>query len=104
MARTGALNRCPVCGAALWAGRGSLLGQKRCPRCGGELWLVVLSEGPAFFPRRTGESLYDLLAALVGPQLGLSAGAIEAALKDADRFDVVEFVSEVEEAMRSGFP
>jgi hypothetical protein len=102
MARTGALNRCAVCGAALWAEDGELLGHKRCPRCGAELWVVSFSEGPAFFPRRPGESLHDLLAELGGPQLGLSPRAIEAALKDADHFDVLEFVSEVEEAVRTG--
>ncbi len=66
--------------------------------------MVVFSEGPTFFPRRPGESLYDLLGALAGPQLRLSAGAIEAALKDADQFDLAEFVSEVEEALRSSLP
>jgi hypothetical protein len=104
MARNGLLNRCPVCRAALWAEVGPPLGHKRCPRCGAELWVVVFSEGPVFFPRRPGESLYDLLAAVAGPQLGLSASEIEAALKDADSFDVVEFVSEVEEAVRSCRP
>jgi hypothetical protein len=63
---------------------------------------VGFSEGPAFFPYRPGESVSDFLADLAGPQLGLSASEIEAALKDADQFDVVEFVSEVEDVMRSG--
>jgi hypothetical protein len=91
-----------VCRAALWAEVCQPLGHKRCPRCGAELWMVGFSEGPAFFPRRPGESICDLLAALAGPQLGLSASEIEAGLKDADPFDVVEFVSEVEDVMRSG--
>src|SRR5262245_59791445 len=102
MARTGAHDRCPVCGTALWVEECQLLGHKQCPRCGAELWVVSFSEGPAFFPRRPGESLCDLLAALAGPQLGLSPSAIEAALKGADQFDVLQFVFEVEEAVRSG--
>jgi hypothetical protein len=73
-----------VCHAALWAEVCQPLGHNQCPRCGAELWVVGFSEGPAFFLRRPGESVYDLLAALAGPQLGLSASEIEAALKDAD--------------------
>jgi hypothetical protein len=93
-----------LCRASLWAEVCQPLGHKRCPRCGAEQWVVGFSQGPAFFLRRPGESLYDLLAALAGPQLGLSASEIKAALKDADQFDVVEFVSEVEEVVRSGRP
>jgi hypothetical protein len=93
-----------VCRAALWAPASPPLGQRRCPRCGAELWVLVLSEGPTFFPRRPGESLSDLLTALAGPQLGLAAGEMEMPLKDADSLDVVEMLMEVEEAMRSGGP
>jgi hypothetical protein len=74
----------------------------QCPRCDAELWVLAFSEGPAFFPRRPGETLYDLLAALAGTQLGCSASEIEEALRGADSYDVVELLSEVEEAVRSG--
>jgi hypothetical protein len=102
MARTGVLNGCPVCRAALWAEDCWPLGDKQCPRCGTELWVLDFSEGPAFFPRRPGESLYDFLAALAGGQLGFSASEIEAGLKDADEFDLAEILYDVEEVLRSG--
>src|SRR5687768_4101862 len=67
---TGARGCCPACRAALWVPASELLGEWRCPRCGADLWVVVFSRGPVFFPRRPGESLADLLAALGGPTLG----------------------------------
>jgi hypothetical protein len=102
MARIGVLNGCPVCHAALWAEDRQPPGARQCPRCDAELWVLDFSQGPTFFPRRPGESLYELLAALAGPQLGFSASQIEAALKGADDLDMVEFLSEVEEVVRSG--
>jgi hypothetical protein len=97
---TGACNRCPVCRAALAAPGCEPLDATRCPRCSAELWVLDFAEGPAFFPRRPGQTVYDLLAALVGTQLGLSAGQIEEVLRSADRLDVVEFLAEVEELTR----
>jgi hypothetical protein len=98
---SGACNRCPVCRAALGAPGSESLGQAQCPRCGAELWVLGFSQGPAFFPRRPGQTLYDLLAALAGPQLGFSASEIEQALKGSDELDVVEFLADVEDVMRS---
>jgi hypothetical protein len=60
----------------------------------------MLSRGPAFFPRRQGESLADLLVALGGPALGTCASELEAVLQGADPLDVVEILWEVEEALR----
>jgi hypothetical protein len=54
-----------------------------------------------FFPRRPGQPLADLLAALVGPRLGLSTEQLAEALEGADSLDLVELVMEVEEALRS---
>jgi hypothetical protein len=95
-------NGCPVCRAVLWVEDCQPFGDKQCPRCGAELWVLDFSDGPAFFPRRPGESVYDLLAALVGGQLGSSGRELEAALKDADDLDVVEILYEVEEVVRRG--
>jgi hypothetical protein len=66
--------------------------------------VAVLSEGARFLLRRPGESIYDLLARLVGPQFGLSAGEVEAALKDVDSLDLVEFTMEMEQMIHSGRP
>ena len=100
MGLTGERGHCPVCRAALWAPPGELLGRRDCPRCGADLWVVGFSQGPAFFPRRPGQSLADLLAALAGPQPGYSAAEIAAALESADDLDIVELLMEVEEALR----
>ncbi len=100
MGVTGSRGCCPVCRSALWAPGSELLGQRQCPRCSAELWTIVFSRGPVFFPRRQGESLADLLATLAGPTLGISASELEAGLKGADEFDVVELLWEVEEALR----
>jgi hypothetical protein len=45
--------------------------------------------------------LADLLVALGGPALG-RASELEAALRGADHFDLVELLWEVEEALRAG--
>jgi hypothetical protein len=80
------------------------MAEARCPRCGAELWVLALSEGPAFFPRRPAQTLYEFLAALPGPLFGLSARQVEAGFQDADQLDVVEMLAEVEEALRSPPP
>jgi len=98
---TGARGRCPACRAALGAASGELLGERQCPRCGADLWVVAFSRGPVFFPRRPGESLGDLLAALAGPALGSCASELEAAVQGADHFDLVELLWEVEEVLRA---
>jgi hypothetical protein len=100
MAVTGACNRCPVCRAALAAPGCELLDGTRCPRCVAELWVLDFAEGPAFFPGRPGQTVYDLLAALVGTRLGVSSAQIEEVLRGADRLDVVEFLAEVEALLR----
>lgn len=97
---TGARECCPACRAALWLPHSELLGERRCPRCGADLWVVVFSRGPVFFPRRPGESLADLLAALGGPALDTCASELEAVLQGADYFDVVEILWEVEQVLR----
>src|SRR5256885_834523 len=48
-------NRCPLCGAALWAPDTKAVGSKRCPRCGTDLWALAGAAGPALFGRRPGE-------------------------------------------------
>jgi hypothetical protein len=101
MALPGVHDRCPVCGAALWASAREALGRRGCPRCGADLWVLGFSAGPVFLLRRPGESLADVLAALAGPRLGASAKEIEAAMRHADSLDLVELVLEVEEALRS---
>jgi hypothetical protein len=100
MAVTGARGRCPACRAALAAPATELVGERGCPRCSADLWVVAFSHGPVFFPRRPGESLADLLAALAGPALG-RASELEAAMRAADHFDLVELLWEVEEGLRA---
>jgi hypothetical protein len=63
--------------------------------------VLAFSRGPVFFPRRPGQSLAELLAALAGPELGASASELEAAVQGADHFDVVELLWEVEEVLRA---
>ena len=100
MAVSGACGRCPACRGALGVPDMQLVSERRCPRCRADLWVLAFSRGPVFFPRRPGESLADLLAALGGPALGTSVSELEAALQGADHFDVVELLWEVEEALR----
>jgi hypothetical protein len=101
MAVTGVRRRCPACRAALAAPATELVGERRCPRCSADLWVVVFSHGPVFFPRRPGESLADLLVALGGPALGACASELEATMRGADHFDIVELLWEVEEGLRA---
>ena len=98
---TGKRNRCPFCHAALWMPDSQPLGSKRCPRCGADLWVV----GQWFFLRKSGQSLYELLAELVGQQFGEVAGRsaadVQKMLQSLDSLDVVELVMEREESMKS---
>ena len=96
------VNHCPVCRAALWAPNSETIGRRDCPRCGAELWALAGSDGPMFFVRRSGESECRFLAALAGPLFGVSAEEMEVGLTSADHLDLVEFVLEVEEALRPG--
>lgn len=98
---TGARGRCPACGAALSAPVEELLGERQCPRCSADLWVLSFSRGPVFFPRRPGESLAELLAALAGPALSIGASELPAFVQGADHFDLVEMLWEVEEALRA---
>jgi hypothetical protein len=54
-----------------------------------------------FFLRRRDQSECSFLAALAAPLFRTSADKLEAALKSADRLDLVEFVMDVEEAMNA---
>src|SRR5260370_29878848 len=101
MTVTGARGRCPACRAALAAPTTELVGERRCPRCSADLWVVAFSDGRVFFPRRPGESLADLLVALGGAALGACASELEAAMRGADHFDMVELLWEVEEGLRA---
>lgn len=92
-------NRCPLCGAALWAPDAENIATKKCPRCGAELWVL---RGSLFFLRQPGQDKYSFLGTLPGPLAGASAAEIEAFLKGADSLDWVEFVMEIEDAMKSG--
>jgi hypothetical protein len=102
MSTTGAADRCPTCGAPLWAPPAEPFGSRRCPRCGAELWVVGFSSGPRFFVRRPGESLADFVADLAAGRLG-PADEVGAALKTIDSLDLVEFILELEERGQAGF-
>jgi hypothetical protein len=52
-----------------------------------------------FFPRRPGESLAELLAALAGLELSTTASELQAVVQGADHFDLVELLWEVEEVL-----
>jgi hypothetical protein len=95
-------NHCPVCRAALWADAAEVVGSRQCPRCGGELWVLVGAGDPLFFVRQPGESSLRFLAGLVAPLEEMPIEQTEAALKSADRLDLVEVVMEVEAALRAG--
>ncbi len=76
-------------------------GEAQCPQCDGQLWHLALGSGPAFFVRRDGESIYDLMADLAAPRHGFSAEELEAILRDADALDMAEFLATLEHALRS---
>src|SRR5947208_10291664 len=100
MKRDGSINHCPVCRATLPAPP-SNYGETHCPRCDSQLWHLGLPSGPAFFVRRAGERIYDLMASLADSRDGFTAEHLEAILSDADPLDVVELLTELEDSLRS---
>jgi hypothetical protein len=94
-------NRCPVCRAALWFPLSEAVGERDCPRCGARLWALAGSEGPMFFVRQRHESKYHFLAALHASISNTPVEDVEAALNSADSLDVVEFIMEIEDAMKA---
>jgi hypothetical protein len=94
------IGQCPVCRTSLPAPTSSY-GESRCPRCSGELWHLALPSGPTFFVRRTGESIYDLMADLGASHDGFTAKQLEATLRDADPLDVAEVLQCLEDALPS---
>jgi hypothetical protein len=54
-----------------------------------------------FFPRRPGQSESDFLAALLAPVYGVSPQQMEAGLKGADRFDLLEMIMDLDNLHRS---
>src|SRR5439155_24946167 len=100
MKRNGSRGHCPFCRTALPAPT-SAYGGTHCPRCNGQLWNLALASGPAFFLRRAGESIYDLMADLADSRHGFAAECLESCLRDADALDVVEFLVTFENALRS---
>ena len=99
MKRDGAIDHCPVCGAALPAPTSSH-GETHCPRCEARLWHLDLPSGPAFFVRPPGESIYDLMAAIADPSHGFTADDLKAALKDADFFEMAAIFADLEDSLR----
>jgi Zn-finger nucleic acid-binding protein len=95
-------NRCPVCRAALWADDAEAIGTRQCPRCGAELWVLVGAKEPLFFVRQPGQSPYRFLASLTALRYGTPVDQLEAGLKRADRLDLIEWVMDVEDALRAG--
>jgi hypothetical protein len=90
--------RCPVCRTILSAEVSEPIAERQCPRCDACLWALAFPSGPAFSVRRPGEAVAEFLALVLGPALGASVLDIEAVLRSADSFDIVEFLSELEEA------
>ncbi len=60
------------------------------------------AEGPLFAVRHPGQSAYALLVNLAAPVHGISADEMEKLLGSADSLDLIEFVTELEDALRSG--
>ncbi len=100
MKREGLLEHCPVCRTTLAMPTGTY-GETHCPRCSGQLWHLALTSGQTFFVRRSGESIYELMAGLADSRHGLTAKHLEAILRDADPLEVVELLTELEDALRS---
>jgi hypothetical protein len=88
-------NRCPLCGAALWAPH-EAISSRECPRCGAELWALLVSGGPLFFLRKPDQTKYSFLASLSG----VSADQMEKMLKQADSLDLVEIVMDLEDGLK----
>jgi hypothetical protein len=95
-----ALEHCPICRSILPVPK-DIYGETRCPRCSCELWHLLVGSGPSFFVRRSGETIYDLLADLADARHRFTAADVERTLCDADPLDVAEFLSELEDAARS---
>ena len=96
MKPNGSRQLCPACQAALSAPPHAC-GETHCPRCNAWLWHLGLASGPTFFVRRSGETIYDLMADLTSPGRRLSASEIERTLRNADSIDVMEFLAGLEE-------
>ena len=94
--------RCPVCQAALAAPGVRVIDPVKCPRCQAELWVIVGAGAPIFLCRKPGQSANSFLAAVAAPSQGMSPAEIERLLEGCDSLDYLEFVIEVEEALRSG--
>jgi hypothetical protein len=94
--------RCPLCRAALWAPESETVGSRTCPRCGAELWVLVGAGEPMFFLRKPGQSPDRFLAGLAAPLFGQSVEELEDLLKHVDSLDRLEFIMEVEDALKSG--
>lgn len=92
-------DRCPVCRAALFA-EGAAFGHQNCPRCGAELWFLLFSSGPVFFVRRPRESFSGFVSALLGDDLPLSAADFDLLLATADPLDILEFILQLEIALK----
>lgn len=96
-------NKCPVCGAALWAPTLPSIGEKQCPRCRSDLCYLVFSVGPIFFVRKPGQSLVQLISELAAPALDLSVEELESLIRRADSLELVEIVIQIEMAINSRF-
>jgi len=96
--RDAAIDHCPVCRAALPAPTTSH-GETHCPRCDAQLWHLVLPSSLAFFVRRPGESIYDLMAAVADPSHGFTADDLKAVLRHADSLDVAELFAHLEDRL-----
>ena len=94
--REGSVARCPVCRGSLPQPQASY-GEIHCPRCNAALWHLVLVSGCKFFIRRDAETIYDFMADVAHPQLGLTAAEIERIVHESDPLDIVELVWELEE-------
>lgn len=100
MPPTGRRAGCPVCRTAL-AGIGSEpVEEQRCPRCGADLWALALPSGPTLFVRRPGQSAAEFIDALVGPVLGAAGTGILSPTEGADSLDLLELMAEIEAAWR----
>jgi hypothetical protein len=98
MAPTGSRNACPFCRTRLAVAPFEPISERRCPRCEACLWALALPTGPMFFVRPPGQSVAEFIAELAGPGLSATARDIADFLRRADRFDLVEFMEEVEAA------
>jgi hypothetical protein len=98
MIPVGSRHHCPVCRTALAAMPYEPIAEERCPRCEAALWALGFPSGAIFFVRRPGHSAAEFIVALAGPRLGASEADVASFLRQADRLDMVEFMSELEAA------